>query len=164
MGVSAAVLLLPYAFGCRPYAVLSGSMEPKYPVGSLIYVKPVGPEEIRLNDPITFTLPGGGTTAATHRVVAIDPEAKTFTTKGDANTAADQPIPFSRLIGRASSFSVPYFGWLSIFIRTRQGMLAAGCLILMIVLLSLLPELFRPDEKPQTGGANAETENKSTKA
>lgn len=37
--------------GLTPYTVLSGSMEPTYHVGSLIYVKDVDPSEIRVGDP-----------------------------------------------------------------------------------------------------------------
>lgn len=85
MVISAAVLLVPHVFGYQPYSVLSGSMEPRYHVGSLIFVRPVKPEEIKTGDAVTFTLPGQEKTVATHRVVRIDPKAKTFTTKGDAN-------------------------------------------------------------------------------
>lgn len=36
-------------FGFSPYAVLSGSMEPTYHVGALIYVKKVSPETIKID-------------------------------------------------------------------------------------------------------------------
>lgn len=54
--------------GFSPYAVLSGSMEPAYHVGDLIYVEKVAPEEIKVGDPITFVL-NDDLVAATHRVV-----------------------------------------------------------------------------------------------
>ena len=44
-------------FGVQVYSVISGSMEPEYPVGSLIYVKDVDPTEIEVNDVITYVLP-----------------------------------------------------------------------------------------------------------
>ena len=59
--------------GFTPYAVLSGSMEPAFHVGSLIYVKSVDPEDIKVGDAITFRL-SGEDTAATHRVIEIDRE------------------------------------------------------------------------------------------
>ena len=42
--------------GLHPYTVLSGSMEPTYRTGSLIYVKEAKPEEIEVGQAITFVL------------------------------------------------------------------------------------------------------------
>jgi len=74
-------------FGIYPYTVLSGSMEPTYHTGSLIYVKTVDPFELEAGAVITFMLDED--TLATHRIVEVvpDPEdASTirFVTKGDA--------------------------------------------------------------------------------
>lgn len=57
--------------GLTPYTVLSGSMEPTYHVGSLIYVKDVEPSEIRVGDPITFVV-NEDLLVATHRVVNVE--------------------------------------------------------------------------------------------
>ena len=65
--------------GLTPYAVLSGSMEPTYHVGSLIYVKDIAPEEIEVGTPITFVV-NEDLLLATHRVVDIE----VFTTKMEA--------------------------------------------------------------------------------
>ena len=61
--------------GLTPYAVLSGSMEPTYHVGSLIYVQKIDPAEITVGMPITFVV-NEDLLMATHRVVDI----KEFTT------------------------------------------------------------------------------------
>ena len=53
-------------FGLQVYTVLSGSMEPTYHTGSLIYVKRVDPFTITPGQPITFLLDED--TVATHRV------------------------------------------------------------------------------------------------
>ncbi|MBR5288935.1 MAG: signal peptidase I [Clostridia bacterium] len=63
------------AVGLTPYAVLSGSMEPTYHVGSLIYVKKIAPENITVGMPITFVV-NKDLLVATHRV--IDVECRTF--------------------------------------------------------------------------------------
>lgn len=65
--------------GLTPYAVLSGSMEPTYHVGALIYVQDAEPSEIRIGDPITFVV-NEDLLVATHRVVDIE----VFTTKEEA--------------------------------------------------------------------------------
>lgn len=63
-----AVLLIGVRlFGVQVYSVISGSMEPEYPVGSLIYVKEVKPSEVQVGDVITFVL--SNKTPATHRVI-----------------------------------------------------------------------------------------------
>ena len=74
--------------GLRPMCVLSGSMEPTYHTGSLIYVKPCAPEDVQVGDPITFVL-NEDLDVVTHRVVSIDAENQHFYTKGDANDAPD---------------------------------------------------------------------------
>jgi signal peptidase I len=94
----------------RPLVVLSGSMEPSMPTGSLVLTKSVDPGTVRVGDVITFRLLSGSheTDSATHRVVAIEqrPEGLSFITKGDANQAPDPtPVPSSALVGRVVAVS-----------------------------------------------------------
>lgn len=72
MVVVLAIALVGVRFvGLTPYAVLSGSMEPTYHVGSLIYVKKIAPEEVEVGMPITFVV-NEDLLLATHRVVDIE--------------------------------------------------------------------------------------------
>ena len=73
--------------GLTPLTVLSGSMEPTYHVGSLVYVKDIAPEEITVGMPITFVV-NEDLVVATHRVVDIEKhETKTAeVTDEDGNT------------------------------------------------------------------------------
>ena len=95
-----AVLLVgTRVIGLTPYTVLSGSMEPTYHVGSIIYVKNVAPEDLKLNDPVTFRL--SDSIIATHRIIEIHGEGTSelsFRTKGDANEVADGIIPAAAII------------------------------------------------------------------
>ena len=88
--VLAALMLVAFAgvrlFGLTPYAVLSGSMEPEYPTGSLIYVRDVDPADVAVGDAITFELESG--TLVTHEVYEIDSDARAFRTQGIANIDA----------------------------------------------------------------------------
>jgi len=68
--------------GLQVFNVISGSMEPTYSVGDLLYVKTVDPDSVKVGDPITFVL-NEDLVVATHRVVGIDSEKRHFTTKGD---------------------------------------------------------------------------------
>ena len=57
--------------GVQPLYVMSGSMEPAFHVGSLIFVQKIDPAEIEVGDPITYTINEAGD-YSTHRVIAIE--------------------------------------------------------------------------------------------
>ena len=86
------LLVLPGIFGYQMYNVITGSMEPSIPVGSLIYVNVMGPEEIREKDVIAFYSSVEEGSIITHRVVMNNVVSGTFNTKGDANDG-DDPVP-----------------------------------------------------------------------
>ena len=135
--------------GFTPYAVLSGCMEPAFHVGSLIYVKSVDPEDIKVGDAITFRL-SGEDTAATHRVIEIDRENQCFYTKGDANETPDaSPVPYSSVLGRAV-FTVPKLGLFSSWLSSAQGKYAAISGVGLLLLLIILPEILFKDGKGKT--------------
>ena len=135
--------------GFTPYAVLSGSMEPAFHVGSLIYVKSVDPEDIKVGDAITFRL-SGEDTAATHRVIEIDRENQCYYTKGDANETPDaSPVPYSSVLGRAV-FTVPKLGLFSSWLSSAQGKYAAISGVGLLLLLIILPEILFKDGKGKT--------------
>ncbi len=133
----AGALLVPYLFGYQPLAVLSGSMEPEYHVGSVIYVKEVAPEDLKVGDAITFRL--SEDTYATHSLVSIDMDKQEFVTKGIANENDDGARGFDTLVGKASQkFSIPFLGYISLNIKTPVQCAAIG-LIVIILLLELIP-------------------------
>lgn len=81
--------------GIKVYTVLSGSMEPAYSTGALIYVKEADPFSLEKGDVITFML--NEKTVATHRIVEVvpdeaEPDVLRFRTKGDANPSADSEL------------------------------------------------------------------------
>ena len=81
--VIAVLFVIPRAFKVYPYAVTSGSMEPKYKVNSIIYVKKTSPDNIKVGDSITFHL--SEDLIATHEVYKIDKIKKLFYTRGINN-------------------------------------------------------------------------------
>ena len=126
--------------GLTPYAVLSGSMEPTYPVGSVIYVAETEPEELRVKDPLTYRIEGG--TVVTHRIEEILNEGTpllSFVTKGDANQTADSPVPASAVIGRPL-FCLPYLGYVSEFIRHPVSLLSVIVVGAAVTALSFAAE------------------------
>ena len=127
------------------YSVISGSMEPEYPVGSLIYVKDVDPSQIEAGDVITYVLPND--MPSTHRVVRVDEANQLFYTKGDANESEDgAPVHFKNLLG-TPVFKIPVLGYIAYYIQHPPGMyvaIAAGAILLILV---FLPDLLKKDEK-----------------
>src|SRR5690242_17371784 len=85
-------ILLPKLAGGATYTILTGSMRPGMPPGTVVVVRPTPADEIRTGDVITFQLKSGDPTVATHRVakVGLSLDGKPmFFTQGDANTGPD---------------------------------------------------------------------------
>lgn len=136
--------------GYRVFNVISGSMEPKFSVGDLIYVKEVDVNTIKVGDPITFVL-NEELVVATHTVIEIDAENKHFYTKGEANDVADAaPVHFNNVIG-VPQFSIPYLGYVSDFIQNPPGMyitiVGVGVLIVLVFLPDMLVQKRRKVEE-----------------
>ena len=140
-------------FGYQVYNVISGSMEPTYSVGDLLYVKSVDPDSVKVGDPITFVL-NEDLVVATHRVVAIDGENRRFTTKGDANENEDAaPVHFNNLIG-VPVFAIPLLGYVSNYIQSPPGMYVAIGLGIILLAVVFLPDVFK--KKAETNGQEEE--------
>ena len=145
-----AVLLVGTRFvGLQPFTVLSGSMEPVYSAGDLIYVKEIDPFQLEEGTIITFML--SEETIATHRIVEVVPDEEDdavirFKTKGDANESEDGGLVHYKNVIGAPIFSVPKLGYVANFIQEPPGTyvaIAAGALILALV---FIPDLFGDDE------------------
>lgn len=140
-------------FGLQVFTVLSGSMEPTYHTGSLIYVKKVDPYTIQNGQVITFMLDED--TIATHRVVGIVPDEEDasvirFRTKGDANETEDGGLVHYKNVIGTPVFTIPYLGYVASYIQHPPGMyvaMAAGAVLLM---LTFLPDVFAQEEKTET--------------
>ena len=150
--VLAAVLMVGVRIaGIQTYTVLSGSMEPTFHVGSLVYVKSVDTAELKVGDPITYM--ASEDTVVTHRIAGIVPDEEDssvtrFRTKGDANEAEDAVlVHYKNIIGKVI-FNVPYLGYLANFIQSPKGRyvaIAAGAFLLVLV---FVPDLIFKDEEP----------------
>lgn len=139
------VIVVPLATGAKPYTILTGSMEPQYPPGTLVVVKPVDVSEINLGDVITYQLESGKPQVVTHRVVAVGAAADgtpLFITRGDANDADDpEPVQPVQIVGELW-YSVPYVGWINNVVTGQARawaipIVVAGLFIYGIVLLAM---------------------------
>lgn len=144
--VLAALLWGARLIGLDVLVVQSGSMEPAYHVGSLVYVKPVDPAELKAGDVITFELGGG--VRGTHRIVeVIDDDDLAFVTKGDANEEADiSPVRPADIVGQVK-FTIPVLGYLVAYIQHPPGIYVAGSVAAILLLLTILPDLIFPEKE-----------------
>lgn len=146
LAILAAAMLFPNLFGCKSMAVLSGSMEPNIPVGSIVYTGAVEFETLEPGDVISYYL-GDSSTLVTHRVVSVDQNERTVVTKGDANAVEDgAAVPESKIMGRVL-FHLPFLGYISIYCRKPVGIAVACGVFLVLILLNFLPDVFEPEEE-----------------
>lgn len=106
---------LSWALG-TPYpmaTITSQSMWPTLKRGDLVFVARAEPRGVKKGRIIVYRL---GESFIIHRVVDID--AKTVTTKGDANPEVDSPVARSDIVGiipvlRKRPVKIPYLGHIS---------------------------------------------------
>ncbi len=143
--VVALTILVPMVMGMKELAVLSGSMEPTIPVGSIVYVKPMEAEQLEPGDVCTFKL-SDGSTLVTHRVVSIDHENRTLVTQGDANDVPDGDLPFAQVVGKGV-FHLPLLGFITMYAKTPIGILCIGGLLVLVLLVNFIPAILNADDK-----------------
>ena len=132
--------------GLQVYTVLSGSMEPNYHVGSVIYVKKVDPATLRVGDAISFMI--SDNTVATHRIIEVlpdetDPETIRFRTKGDNNDIADTNLVHcNNVLGKVVG-TIPLLGYVSNFVQNPPGTYIALGAAMLLILPVFLVDIFR---------------------
>ena len=108
----------------RPATVLSGSMGPQIPTGSIVFDFPKPRSQVKVGDVITYQVPVDDHHLVTHRVVEIvsGGDQPIVRTQGDANQAPD--VWFARLTDgpvwevRAS---IPHLGAVLLWLRHPLG-------------------------------------------
>lgn len=134
--IALVVILAPMVIGYKPVVVLSGSMEPTYPVGSLIYYKSASFEDINENDAITFHIEDA---LVTHRVVVKNGISQTFVTKGDANPTNDsEPVDYKNVAGKTLNFCIPFIGTVFASSLKYIGVAFMGGILMLNIILSNL--------------------------
>ena len=154
-------------FGLQVFSVLSGSMEPTYHTGSLIYVKDVDYTRLKAGDVITFMV--NEDTIATHRIVEVvpdeeDPGVLRYRTKGDANEAEDGSLVHYKNVIGTPVFTIPKLGYFASYIQHPPGTyvaISAGAFILLLLFLpELIGAIIGKDEKPKPPEDGPEKEKK----
>jgi signal peptidase len=109
LAVTVGPKILPY----QALVVRSGSMSPTIRTGSIVFYKKMNANKVKVGDIIVFNKPGQANEKVTHRVYKISnsPTGRYFTTKGDANGAADSWRVPAVGTGWVSAFYVPAVGY-----------------------------------------------------
>jgi signal peptidase I len=140
VGAACIVLtVLALAFGVRSQIVVSGSMEPFMPTGSLILVKDTPAAELEVRDVVTVPRPHGEG-LVTHRIIATETPgseaaatARALTLQGDANQSPD-PRPYTVASAGKVLFVIPQAGTLFGQLRTPMGI--GGIVVVSVAVLA----------------------------
>lgn len=147
------VFVASWAFGVKPLVVISGSMEPTVPVGSVVLARSVPATEITVGDIVTVERPRD-LGLITHRVVSTtqtEGGATELVLRGDAN-AVDDPEPYSVTTAGRYVWHVPGLGRVALFLQTRGGLVVAGAVVLVLLAVFVLdPARMVRDDEPGDG-------------
>ena len=125
----------PRAFGIQVFNVVSGSMEPTIPVGSMIFVQPKDGAEIEDGDVIAFYSNG---VVVAHRVVENRRLEKQVITKGDANELQDMDrMDYQDLLGKVV-LHIPMLGDITAHVTTPLGKIYLFALVLCGLLFNVI--------------------------
>jgi signal peptidase I len=142
---------VPKLLGYEIYHVVSGSMEPEIPVGSVIYVEAAPPESISEGEIIAFDR---GDSVVVHRVADNQIVEGEFITKGDANEKADvNSVPYASVIGRVKAH-YPLLGKMLVLYTSNVGKIYAICFAVCGAMFNILASRLRERDNQERIGIN----------
>ena len=132
----ALLVIVPKITGATPLTVLTSSMEPHLPPGTLIVVGPVNTDDLVIGDIATYQIHSGEPAVITHRITAISSSTdgtRSFQFQGDNNSLPDPYLVLSAQIQGRLWYSVPLIGYANNFVNG-----ASRALIIPAVAVALL--------------------------
>ena len=127
---------VPDFAGSVPFIVLTDSMYPEIKSGDLILCKKINPDDVKVDDVISFFDPvGNGSAVITHKVVEIidGDDGKYFRTRGINNNTDDStPVHEDDVIARYTGFRLRGIGNIAMFMQSTAGLII--CVVLPIIL------------------------------
>ena len=122
------LIFIPSLFGHKPLVVVSGSMEPKLKVGSILYYHSEKLTNFNTADILVYKTKDH---IISHRIVSQSETG--FMTKGDANNAIDSvETKNSQVLGKGTDWCIPYIGYYADFIYNHKFLLYISISILVI--------------------------------
>lgn len=137
LGLGALVIVIPALTGGTALTVLTQSMEPRLPPGTLIVIRPTAIDEIKIGDVVTYQIKSGQPAVVSHRVVSrsVDTTGRTtFTTKGDNNDLPDAgPVQKAQIRGTLW-YSIPWLGYLNNLVGGQgRSFLVPGIAVVLFI-------------------------------
>src|SRR5699024_9486081 len=142
LALAVALTLVPAVVGGHTATVLSGSMAPRLPVGSVLVDKPVKAGSLETGDIITYV---SENSLVTHRIVRIrhTEDGPAFITQGDANDTPDrEPVQPAQIRGELW-YHVPYIGTVRDALTSPSGLVMAGSGVVLLTAVRFLVRLHR---------------------
>ncbi|WGD37945.1 signal peptidase I [Lysinibacter sp. HNR] len=124
----ASLVVVPRFLGATSLTVLTGSMEPTLPPGTIVVIQPRAVEDIRVGDVVTYQLESGRPEVVTHRVVGIRENASgeiAFTMRGDNNTLNDPRPVIEEQVRGVLIYAIPYLGLVVNFLDSSTSEIGA---------------------------------------
>lgn len=114
---------MPMPFGYGMANVLSGSMEPTFSKGTLLFVKDT--RDVQVGDIVVYQ---SGRELIVHRVITLSEDE--VITQGDANNVADEPFARTQIKGKV-------IGWIPV-LGSVVAMLKTPVAVIVILILAFL--------------------------
>lgn len=137
LALLAVAIVIPRVVGATPYVVLTSSMQPGLPPGTLVVTRPTSGKEIAAGDVVTYQVASGEPVFVTHRVVSVRYDGRgelSLLTRGDANPVPDEDVVREVQVRGELWYSVPYVGHFSDLFSPHERQLGifvvAGVLLL----------------------------------
>lgn len=141
--ISIVVSVLCLLFGIRPAVVISGSMEPGIPVGSLTVARTVPAEQVQVGDVVTVPRVNADG-LVTHRVVSTAPaddgRSTVLELQGDANRDPDLLPYVVTDVGHVLA-TVPGVGTLVQLLQQNVVAVVAGLLVVTVLVTAPVDRL-----------------------
>jgi signal peptidase I len=149
------LVVVPRLTGSTPYTILTGSMVPTMPPGTVVVSRPTSFSDIHLGDVVTYQIASGQPAVVTHRVVGINVESdgsQTLTMKGDANPSPDLRHVISKQVRGVVWYSIPVVGYFgAIGSADNRSVIARliGAALIAYALFVLIAALIRGRKAPK---------------
>jgi signal peptidase len=149
------LVVVPRLTGSTPYTILTGSMVPTMPPGTVVVSRPTAFSDIRVGDVVTYQIASGQPAVVTHRVIGINVESDgsdTLTMKGDANPSPDLRHVISKQVRGVVWYSVPLVGYFGAIGSPDVRSVAArliGAALIAYALYVLIAALVRGRKAPK---------------
>ena len=150
--------VVPKVIGVNVYEVVTSSMAPELPVGSVVYVQTCKADEVLVGDIISFYVGTDEENIISHRVVETSVGEQGdffFITKGDANSDIDDvPVDIKHFVGKVK-FKINNISWLVRLFDTSTGIIVLIGLIIISLCLNIASDLINKKVSSESNNNNS---------